>query len=346
MKRLNLYLLGSLFILPIAAFCQPTITNVLNPVNGTIIKTAIADTAGINEGPAGANKTYDFTNIKIKGTAGTYKYEAASGTPYASEFPNANLAFASTSTGGTDGFTYFKTTSNDIQQMGIATPQVQMVYSDPQLVYKYPMTMSSTGTDYFKGSADQTMAITYRYGTTDYLADGYGTLKLPGGTFNNVLRVKIMQHFFDSSVIFDDYILTEYIITTYNFLSNDYKQQLLGISYTTTEDVFGDWVTTKFVNYYPDAAGVNDISKNSNFNIYPNPAVNSFSIELPVQNLQNIRIELTDIAGRVITSNSEYEISGNIATMNTSNIPDGIYFVNLYSDLQRLGSKKISVAHN
>ena len=344
MKKLNFASLGLVFILPLASICQPTITSSFNPVAGTNIKIASADTIGVNEGPAGANKTYDFSKIKMSGSTGSYTYQTAASSPYTAQYPSANLALATTSTGGNTGYTYIKTTSADHQYLGLATSATKLVYSDHQLIYKFPMTMGSNANDKFAGTSTSSGLITHRSGTLSYLADGYGILKLPKATFQNILRVKTVQYIKDSTYFEGFDFVFEYYITTYNFLSNDFKQQLLGISYSTTEDAFGGMVTTKSVSYYPETSAVENIAANTSFSIYPNPATNFFNLNLTFPDIQNIRVELKDLTGKTITLNQN-SISENMSVINTSNIPDGIYFVYVYCNSVRFAPQKLVVAN-
>jgi hypothetical protein len=60
--------------------------------------------------------------------------------------------------------------------------------------------------------------------------------------------------------------------------------------------------------------------------IRPNPFVASFSIQ---SNQEIQKIEIIDLMGRVVVSQN---IDGLEANINTSELPKGIYFINVYQD--------------
>ncbi len=78
----------------------------------------------------------------------------------------------------------------------------------------------------------------------------------------------------------------------------------------------------------------NDIIRN----IYPNPATDKVNIELNIPSTENVTISLINNLGQQIQVNNMGSISGaQNFTLNTSNLPQGIYFVSV-----TIGNKKYS----
>jgi hypothetical protein len=136
---------------------------------------------------AGANITWDYSGLVDSGTIEIDSFKAPSATPYAAIFPGTNLVLPST--GGT--YLYFSTTSSDWSALGLISPGVDTAYYLSTLnEFHFPFTYGNT-------SLDSTKEATHLTGFRDtseiivsQQATGYGTLKIPGQTFSNVLLVK------------------------------------------------------------------------------------------------------------------------------------------------------------
>lgn len=324
---------------------QSTLTaSNFNPTTGDVVVLAFADTNNVKEGNAGANVAYDFSTLQKMGNNVSYTYVAPSTTPYASQYSASNLAYSTSSNQGSAGYVYLNFSATAYQNIGVATSTLQMVYSNPQTVLEYPTTYNSTFTDTHKGSGTNSQNITtYRSGTTTSTADGWGSLKLPQGTFSNVIRVKVVQKVRDSIHFMGNDIITDSEIETYNFFKEGIKQQLLGISYTKGKDFFGDDVIIKSVLYYPDAPNsVNTITKVNNFNVYPNPAASTVFIDSKGNN--NItNYTVTDMLGKTLV-NQPIDYSNNATTIDVSGLPQGIYVVSVFNNKSLVGMQKLNIA--
>jgi hypothetical protein len=342
-KKITL-LFSLLFVAAATVIAQPTLTSKFNPVVGTTSKVAFADSTGVDEGPAGANITYDYTMLAPIASAVSYTYQTVASTPYAAKFGTANIAYQSPGTQGNTSYIYLKTSATAMENVGVATSDIQVVYTNTQKVLSFPCTMGTTFTDYFEGSGANTQGIvTYRQGNTTSTVDAYGTLKLPASTFNNVLRIKTEQIFTDSIDLFGDAFITRYKITTYNFFIDDLQQQLLSISYTYVDsDLLGEQ-DYKTIQYFPDVFNsVAKVNNNSAIKIYPNPAADNFKIDYE-NNGALLRVDIVDIAGKTISSQNynEYEEGAGI---NTTHLAQGLYIVNLYQNNAIVGVQKLTIA--
>ncbi len=323
---------------------QPTITSNFNPVIGTKVVFSAADTTNVNEGAAGANITYDFSSLQKMGNNLGYTYTAPSATPYASQYTAANFAYATSSNQGNAGYVYLKTSATKFENIGVATSTLQMVYSDPQTIFEYPTTYNSSYSDDHKGQGTNSQNITtYRRGTTDIIADGWGTLILPQGTSTDILRVKITQNVVDSISFMGSEIVTESKVVTYNFYKEGFKQQLMSISKVFGKDFFGDDIIIKSVLYYPDAPNsVGELTKQNNIKVYPNPASSTITINA-VNNEAVTNYTITDIVGKTyLAENINNTIGSN--TVNVSLLPQGIFIVSLYNNNVLVGIQKLTIS--
>lgn len=326
-------------LLTISAIAQPTLTSNFNPVNGTIGTQAAADTNGVKESAAGANQTYNFSNLTQVGQPVSYTYVLASTTPYASQYQGANLSYAAKSTQGNTGYTYIKTTNNSYELLGVATADVQFVYTNSQLVMSYPFTYNSTFTDYFEGSGENSQGVeTFRKGYTTSTADGHGTLTLPNGTFTNVLRVKTVQDYKDSFDFLGDAYEYKYFFTTYSYYSNDYRMPLLSISYNEiTEPFLGSTSVSKSVAFYPNSTTSVQENEPNTINVYPNPASDRFFVNN--NNAEITTVEILDMTGKSVLS-TPYTAGNGVST---NELPAGIYMVRLWNGELTIGTQRINI---
>ncbi len=79
--------------------------------------------------------------------------------------------------------------------------------------------------------------------------------------------------------------------------------------------------------------GINEISQNSEIIIYPNPATNQITIKFENQSQQNYFLEIKNVLGQTIYSETIKAVSGNQSkNINVSEFSNGIYFVQLQSN--------------
>ena len=88
-----------------------------------------------------------------------------------------------------------------------------------------------------------------------------------------------------------------------------------------------------------DITGIAPINFHLN-NIYPNPFNNStiISFELDKKNIENLKISIFDLKGRVVKSyrNNYFKVGKNLLTWNAQNLGNGIYFLELKTKNKRV----------
>jgi hypothetical protein len=74
-------------------------------------------------------------------------------------------------------------------------------------------------------------------------------------------------------------------------------------------------------------------------NIYPNPSINNFKIDF-TNSVENVEMRLVDVTGKLIITQS---VNGMHHTVNTNNIDNGLYFIQLYKNNKLVVTSKIVV---
>jgi hypothetical protein len=82
----------------------------------------------------------------------------------------------------------------------------------------------------------------------------------------------------------------------------------------------------------------NNVS-NLDVNIYPNPSINNFKIDF-TNSVENVEMRLVDVTGKLIITQS---VNGMHHTVNTNNIDNGLYFIQLYKNNKLVVTSKIVV---
>lgn len=88
--------------------------------------------------------------------------------------------------------------------------------------------------------------------------------------------------------------------------------------------------------------GISVLSKNQveDIQIYPNPAKSYIIIQLPLNSTEQTKITLTDITGRLLIIE---ETNTSSQTLNTSNLSEGVYFVNVLRNNKTISVKKVVI---
>jgi hypothetical protein len=102
-------------------------------------------------------------------------------------------------------------------------------------------------------------------------------------------------------------------------------------------DVNEPVITNDAVFGVPLPEGLQDLT--NGFDFYPNPADQSLIINA---DLNKGTVQLTDISGRIIVSQP---ITSKQTTIETSQIPAGVYFIELMVENRKLSNQKLIIAH-
>jgi len=102
-------------------------------------------------------------------------------------------------------------------------------------------------------------------------------------------------------------------------------------------DVNEPVITNDAIFGVPLPEGLQDLT--SGFNFYPNPVDQTLIIN---SELNKGTVQLTDISGRIIVSQP---ITGKQTSIETTQIPSGVYFIELLVENRKLSNQKLIIAH-
>ncbi len=330
MKRLYNFIVA-LCLISTSLTAQPVIT-----YNGNASK--IGDTynfsgevGSFDPGPAGANQTWDFSNITPTFTSSPNAVTPES-TPYANSFPEATIAFAQSNENSS--YIYSQISTSEILNVGIAnTPDggVELIihYTDPVKLLKYPFSFSESYTDtYYTSYSMMEGMTTHEWGNATVTADAWGSVTTPAGTYNT-LRIKRERTYTDSIWMAGMFISANtYTQTDYEWYTATSHTPVISISIT------GDGTTATYRTDY--VSGVEEIPE-TQISLFPNPVTNQLTVKTEIK-MKNIRLLSASglLLNQVTVTKSRKQ-----QTIDFSDFPKGVYFIEIGFDNGIFITKKV-----
>lgn len=89
--------------------------------------------------------------------------------------------------------------------------------------------------------------------------------------------------------------------------------------------------------------GVSEIEAVNNIEIFPNPFVSEATVRLNINEPTNMAVKVVDVTGKVVfnIANKNYAVGTHNITLDGSDLPGGLYYVNLQSDEQLITRKLV-----
>mgnify|MGYP003690817423 CR=1 FL=1 len=337
----------------LAAFAQPVLTQSSFGPIGTTFYMAIADTfpGGISSGGAGASVLYDFSTLQTNDNDTIWILDPVD-TPHAGDFPTSNIVVQQSSLNG--GYLYGELTSNYFDVVGVAGDilgngaPILVPQTPPSRIAAFPTSFGSSysGTTTLDFTIDaSSFGIPFvdsaRYkNIADRMsvADGWGDLRIPSGTYPNVLRINQTVAQIDSIwihssftgwALFQDTVYTDSTFTWWD--------ETAGYNLAELEFIGGSPNT---MTYLDNVAVASPEPVAKTFQLYPNPADQFLMISTTHAEGQ---LQLLDMAGKLVLIK---KLSAGDNTVPTADLPAGQYIYRINDRRQNtLQTGKISVTH-
>ena len=357
MKKIYLSLLAFIAT-SIALIAQPILThsNYVPAINDTQLFYVADTNFTFLDNTIGADVIFDYTTMRGDTptvlTQTQYVVNPAS-TPLSSTYPSAT--HTDTTAGNPGNFKYNQDFTDSLDLIGLVFGNVptfgQVVAeynNDPEILMKFPFQYGDSFTDNYGGQFTGQTVTTNGSGSVTVSADAWGTLKLPmGQTIDSVLRINIIEQLL-TDTIFLPFPLPTILPIQFNAVQVNYykpsinKQPLL--SYVLA-DVAGDTTYTLLSQYPMLGVGVNELDKNINARLYPNPSNRDFTtLTFDLENNSAVKVTLTNSLGQ----NVKNVFSGNLQQgenqlkIKTATLSKGLYFISISVD-NRFTTKKLII---
>lgn len=299
----------------------------------------------VSPGASGAGAMWNFASINTHSSiVKNFVALAVSTTTY----PAANISLGSSAS----DVQYLASATNSLGYYGgniaIGAVAGTITYTSPAIFASYPMSFNTTGSSATGGTLVASGQNGTFTGSSNVLADGTGTITLPGGfTFTNTMRVAVSQTM---------YIVTSLANATvtqvnYNYYAEGVKAPVFSISTSTAvlASLLGNSTSSQtFVtrNASPVVSPSTTVSfqenvvENLQFNVFPNPSVNyvNFVTNHPDAKL----VSVYDITGKLVETQTLTE--GKLK-LDVSSYNKGLYLYSIStSGNKTLKSGKITVS--
>jgi Secretion system C-terminal sorting domain len=330
MKKIITSVLALCFIQQFTV-AQITITNKSGYYPGDFYTLKPCSTDNNMPSAAGANVNVSYSTLTNSSASQTVTYISPSTTPFSSSFPGATVAtsFASSQVG--DNTVYYNVSASKLELLGLRTPTYSMVYSNPQEIIKFPTAYNDNYSDNFSSSYSVAPYDGKRSGTVVSVADAYGNITTPVGTYP-YLRMKTTQTIYDSLTVNGNLVNVSVSTTiSYNYFNSNYKTSLFNYSEATTPQG-----TTKSAYYYVSGStGINEngVVKES-IKLYPNPAKHTLYIDTDLSQLGHVDFKVFDINGKLMNTQINTQLMNELSSipLNISSLTPGFYSLVIESE--------------
>jgi hypothetical protein len=269
-------------------FAQPVLSGADNPQAGDAYTyyNCVVSSPGV----AGANVTWDFS-LATTGSDYSGKYDVCPGSPDCSAFPGSNMVLKYPSL-NTEKF--FILDASRYAFNGYKIPASSHVHLKAFDYIRYPFHYGDAYTDSFTA--------TFTYNSIPYLerghftntCDGWGTLKLPTGTFTNVLRMQQAEIYSDSAL--SGTTVNRDSIVQYTWYAPGYREYLFLFSKTYRNGTPA-YTTISYSSQLPlGIPGTNSIMLG--LTVFPNPLKDELHLRFNMERNGAVRISIFDMAGK------------------------------------------------
>ena len=305
------------------SIAQLSLTKAFNePVIGDYTMRQYYDSTTAVPKTTGAGQNWSFLALVSNTLVESSTYTTVASTPSPAIFPSATI---SENQGG-GSYQHYKSTLTTYEVQGIQFPNTVINFSNTAIFATWPINYGYNATDPFGGSTTTGTVTSSLSGSINVNASGSGTVVMPGGlTLTNCLQVVNTITFVLSQGTYTQSTLQK----EYQYYHSSNKFPVLRIQYQTTTS--GTVTTNNFMARVNTAvvAGIVTHEIDNNLSVFPIPASDMVNVSLTNNSVNEVNLSLTNMFGQVVkTENLGNEVSIH-RTINVSDLPNGIYFMNI-----------------
>jgi hypothetical protein len=318
-------------------FIQTTIAQTLTYANYSqsltqTVSLKIADNASFNSNlltTTGVNANWDASALTVKPGTPTVNlsYYTSSATPQGSQYPNSNYCEYDPALVSVMSYNYYGISADSVVGWGNYEANASHeVYQDPDKRLIFPFTFGQSFTDTYAKTnySNATTVSSNQTGARTVTFAGYGTLKLPQGTFADVAMISEVR---TNSLGPNSFY--------YNWIRVSDGKRLMFRSEN-------DGSVTTVWSTETATTGLVEKTDHATIGIYPNPLTreNSTIVIQSAETMNATRMDLFDYAGKLICS---LPVNRNKVVFENELSVAGIYFYHLSNPTHTVASGKLIV---
>ncbi len=338
----NIYALLASMLLCISVFAQPIIPrdSGIYEAGSVFVLKEVALTADQEVGSDGAMVLWDFSGLTPTSTRTTNVDSAETSSILHDINANMKVTINRGPSGTQTQVYYYYVTTSNVEYCGKIDNGIPLdVADDPVQMWDWPME--------YQESASDTIHSKFEYGQTPFskkwhylngnmttTVDGYGRVKLPYGDVYEVLRLKIVETYSDSTTT----EVTPVTNTTYEWRTaknNIYIARYEKREEGTTTDRFFYYLDEADLNPGEQPAGIPQmVGLRNEVLLYPNPANSDVSVSFNMLNDGPLGISVYDFQGRLLKTLMKESVDAGLQlyTFDLSELPAGNYLLRLEKD--------------
>ena len=281
-----------LIIVSKISFAQITVNNAEHYKIGARIVFQKCDWNLIDTGISGSNINWDYSKLVPLSDSLIVAVEDPSGTPYASKYAKANRVEVASDSSYV--YSIQKDSSSHLTGYVAKSPAIKMILPKERLFMIRPITFGDKVKQEFTSEFESNGYDFRGIGVSSVESDGYGSLKLPNATYDNVLRVKIHSNQIDTLLQFNSTHRTS--STTYLWFDSLHPEPLLRISRNISSQ--GEEYSVGYL-LRSNTLNVKNKIKPQAIRIFPNPTQDFCRINLETKSAEGLSYRVLDLNGRV-----------------------------------------------
>jgi hypothetical protein len=250
-------------------------------------------------------------------------------TDFGGQYPSADVA-AVFSQGGTTQIAFYEFLSDGVYLVGAEVVGItSQPYTNSRRELSTPMTYLDSYQDsaYFVSTTNGFESL--GASSYDVEVDGYGTLITPQATYEDVLRLRIVENLVITLEI-GGQVISETIteIETYSWMIDEFPYPVMLISESTTNGISS--TASRYIS--GDALNVFSADKQlDRLKAFPVPAVDELNIDLGSNEISNGVLRVFDLKGAVVMEQNIQRNAG-VLSLNVAPLRSGFYTVQISSD--------------
>ena len=340
-KRITILVVFGLMVLGCNAQYEITYANNAPKLGDKVTINSNVDVLVPSVGGSGANQQWDFSQYETT-TSAELDFVDPDDTPWGGQVGDCNIAAYSNMRDQTAEFFKITNSSMVLKYLGTTFNEISQLteYSDDYLAMEYPFAFNDQLSDTYAYIMEIVLggmtSVMISEGTINTIADGWGSIITPVGSYSNVLRIK--------TIVVDNYE-TWYngelfasgtdIQTSYSWYHESCVYPVMSIGYY---DETSDYALIRHCSMGTHITE-NEVLPLS---IYPNPAINVLSIDNN-RGSNDCFISIYDCFGNLMLKQLANTPLTNISTLS---FPNGVYYLVLDDRKQNtFSTEKFVVAH-
>jgi hypothetical protein len=305
---------------------QPTLTF---QFSDDLLQSAPIFNAGdaVDPGSSGENQVWDFSNGSFPLVQMT-TFDVPANTPFALAYPNSDLVLIAEDAGGTN-YIFYNFESDGVYTVGLETIGfVSQVYSNPRRDLSSPMQYEDSYTDMAEYTTESFGFETVGVSEYELEVDGYGTLITPYATYQNALRIHMVE---TTELTIDpgkiEPFVIEVILDSHGWVIDGYPIPIF-LTFEQSVDGVPEGGNARYLSGI--SLDTEDFNTLIGVSLYPVPAVDFVNLDIGDNQTGAATVRIFDVRGKLIKEFTRG--MAKVTRFDISDLRSGFYSINIQTE--------------